>query len=279
MVPIRKILVPVNFSEPCRTAASFAVDLARPSQATVSLLHVVDPLVSTVGFEGAALSLEMLADQREQASRHLREFVESLDQTHLEQVVLEGDPARTIASFAHEQGVDLILMPTRGLGVFRRLLIGSVTAKVLHDAECPVWTGVHPEALTTDGNVSIKRVACAVDLGPQTRAVLRSASAFANSFDARLSVVHVIPVVPDPTWQERLSRMAREQVCSQLKEMEIPADIRIEFGTSPSGVTRAIEHLNADLAFVGRGHISSGGRLRSDAYAIIRDSHCPVVSV
>jgi len=37
------------------------------------------------------------------------------------------------------------MMPTHGLGGFRRFLLGSVTAKVLHDADCPVWTGVHLE--------------------------------------------------------------------------------------------------------------------------------------
>ncbi len=54
-----------------------------------------------------------------------------------------GDPAQVITAFAHTQGVDLIMMPTHGYGPFRRLLLGSVTAKVLHDAECPVWTAVH----------------------------------------------------------------------------------------------------------------------------------------
>ncbi len=36
-------------------------------------------------------------------------------------------------------------MPTHGYGPFRRFILGSVTAKVLHDADCPVWTGVHLE--------------------------------------------------------------------------------------------------------------------------------------
>jgi hypothetical protein len=57
----------------------------------------------------------------------------------------EGDPAREITDYAQEQGADLIMMPTHGYRTFRSLLLGSVTAKVLHDAACPVWTGVHVE--------------------------------------------------------------------------------------------------------------------------------------
>jgi hypothetical protein len=60
-------------------------------------------------------------------------------------VVLEGDPARQIVDYAHEEKVDLIVMPTHGYGPFRQFILGSITAKVLHDADCPVWTGVHLE--------------------------------------------------------------------------------------------------------------------------------------
>ena len=59
--------------------------------------------------------------------------------------MLEGDASEVITKYAAEHGTDLIMMPTHGYGVFRGLLLGSVTAKVLHDAVCPVWTAVHVE--------------------------------------------------------------------------------------------------------------------------------------
>jgi hypothetical protein len=63
----------------------------------------------------------------------------------------ESDAARAcyvkrIVEFAHNNNITLIAMPTHGYGLFRRFLLGSVTAKVLHDADCPIWTGVHMEA-------------------------------------------------------------------------------------------------------------------------------------
>ena len=54
-------------------------------------------------------------------------------------------------------------MPTHGYGIFRSMLLGSVTAKVLHDAACPVWTGVHVEE-TPPNSAAFERILCAVDL-------------------------------------------------------------------------------------------------------------------
>jgi len=51
----------------------------------------------------------------------------------VERVAMAGDPALQIVALAATRNVDLIMMPTHGFGLFRGLLIGSVTAKVLHD--------------------------------------------------------------------------------------------------------------------------------------------------
>ena len=68
--------------------------------------------------------------------------------------VAEGDPGSRIVEAARASGFDLIMMPSRGRGTFRSALLGSVTAKVLHDAECAVWTAAHtetPETSRIDG--------------------------------------------------------------------------------------------------------------------------------
>jgi hypothetical protein len=71
----------------------------------------------------------------------------------------EGDPASIITEYAARNRVDLIMMPTHGYGTFRSLLLGSVTAKVLHDAECPVWTGVHTADTVISGQVQLAHLA------------------------------------------------------------------------------------------------------------------------
>ena len=65
-----------------------------------------------------------------------------------------------IVELAHESpDQTVILMPTHGYGPFRRFILGSNTAKVLHDADCPVWTGVHLETLSLNGeSVMAKKI-------------------------------------------------------------------------------------------------------------------------
>jgi universal stress protein family protein len=94
--------------------------------------------------------------------------------------VLQGDPAAKIIECATTEGADLIMMPTRGYGPYRRFLLGSVTAKVLHDCDCPVWTSVHLEQ-PTDAKPAYHKIACAVDAGPHTTKVLSWASGLATA--------------------------------------------------------------------------------------------------
>src|ERR1019366_10739871 len=78
---------------------------------------------------------------------------------------------------------------THGLGYFRRHLLGSVTAKVLHDLRCPFWTSVHAEVAPELGNIHCRRILCAVDLGENSRSVLDWAAWLAREFDAKLGIV------------------------------------------------------------------------------------------
>ncbi len=148
MVPLSKILLPVDFSERCLGAARYAESLAAHFQAEIGLLHVVEPLRYDFGeleFAGSVAN-EVMRSRAALARQQLEAFLESeLAGARVSRVLLEGDPARRIVEYAHEQQVGLIAMPTHGYGPFRRFILGSVTAKVLHDADCPVLTGVHLE--------------------------------------------------------------------------------------------------------------------------------------
>ena len=64
------------------------------------------------------------------------------------------------------------MMPTRGSRVYRRYVIGSVTAKVLHDANTPVWTGIHNRT-APPFSTTFRRILCAADLGPHSVQVLK----------------------------------------------------------------------------------------------------------
>src|SRR3954468_16136359 len=153
---VSSILVPIDFSERSLPTARYAAALGQQFGASVTLLHVLAPL----DVSGAMFA--QLEQQRE--NRALQEIQTLTENT--EWLVVTGDPARTIVGIAHSRS-SLILMPTHGYGPYRRFILGSTAAKVLHDADCPVWTGVHvADAPTTRG--PLRRVLCAVDLGPQS---------------------------------------------------------------------------------------------------------------
>jgi nucleotide-binding universal stress UspA family protein len=87
-----------------------------------------------------------------------------------------GDPAFEIVDYAGKNGVDLIMMPTHGYGKFRSMLLGSVAGKVLHDAECAVWTDTHSE--TPSAHREIGNVLCAIEVGTESSGLMETVGLF-----------------------------------------------------------------------------------------------------
>src|SRR5713226_6543474 len=147
MLQVRKILFPVDFSERSTAAAPHVARMAEHFDAPVTLLNVVQfpPVwygdLATAELAAWAGTEELVKERQQTLDSYLKGELENVK--HVERVVEQGDPAGVIADYARKEGVDLIMMPTHGYGPFRRFLLGSVTAKVLHDAACPVWTDVH----------------------------------------------------------------------------------------------------------------------------------------
>ena len=179
-------------------------------------------------------------------------------------------------------------MATHAYGPFRRFLLGSVTAKVLHDVQFPVWTGPHMEQAPNYSSIEFRRVLCAVDLVEGSAAVLEWASHFAQSFGATLAVIHVLPesliqlggVYFDPQWRNKVALTAREQIGELQKDIRGSSEVLVEIGNVPTTVSDVAARWNADLLVIGRGRQPGlFGRLRANAYAILRESPCPVVTI
>jgi nucleotide-binding universal stress UspA family protein len=270
MRSVSSILLPVDFSERSAPAARYAKSLAAHFGSQIILLHVLPPLHLEFGCPD--ISGYMLADlcqnRVEQSTRELDAFLpDELSGPCVERLVIEGDPARCIVETAHERA-GIIMMPTHGYGPFRRFILGSVTAKVLHDADCPVWTGVHLEDAPS-GSVPLSRIVCAVDLGPQSSKTLCWAASLAVQFGAELTLLHVTLGAPDA---------ARAELERLRSFVHADAKLRVETGDPPAAICAAAQ--DADLLAIGRGSAAGVfGRLRTNAYSIIRQSPCPVVSV
>ncbi len=290
MRDLARILLPVDFSERSAGPARYAMSLANHFDSELTLVHVLTPLQYEFGAVeiGGSMLSELYRSRFEQAKRELDNFLAGeLGSARVRRLVLEGDPASKIVELAHEAHTQtVILMPTHGYGPFRRFILGSTTAKVLHDADCPVWTGVHIEEAPALATIPFHHILCAVDLGPQSSKTLCWAGQLAQEFGSQLHLVHATGAAADAgdesaaTWHTAVRRSATEELERLQKFVRVEADARVESGEPAKAICAAAQMVHADLLVIGRGSAAGVfGRLRTNAYAIIRESPCPVVSV
>jgi nucleotide-binding universal stress UspA family protein len=144
---IASILYPVDFSPSCVAMAAYVKRAAALLGARVSLIHVVDP----TGFNGMQLYVRPISEVEEEYLGIGREKLDSFlaAEFPVEQcprILASGDAATEIARVAREERFDLIIMPTHS-GIFRQMLLGSTTAKIINDADCPVLTSRHAQTI------------------------------------------------------------------------------------------------------------------------------------
>ena len=288
MQAFQKILFPIDMSDSCRATAPFVEAMARKYNARVTMLHVLEmPFGVTPEWYGVAMpamdASAIWKAQKDAAHSYLSDKFEGLN---VQRVVVEGDAAQTIDEYARATGADLIMMPTHGYGLFRTLLLGSVTAKVLHDTPCPVWTGVHVEdapAVSPD----FRTVLCGVDLTEDSIATMRFACRLASENHAKLFLVHAVPgaeVAPEKYFEGDLRQYLEQEARKSIAQLQETAGIHVPLCLGMGQVSHvlrdsALGH-SADLVVIGRGKATRTlGRLRSNVYSIIRDAPCPVISM
>jgi nucleotide-binding universal stress UspA family protein len=149
MLPLKKILCPIDFSDPSLHALEAARELSLHFNAQLILLHVIAPLPATPTLNAAATvhtgpyqealeesSMDALTDL---IKRRIPPEVDAVP------VVENGSPPDQIASACRTEGVDLIVMATHGHTGWRRFLFGSVAEKAVRLAPCPVLTIQPPQ--------------------------------------------------------------------------------------------------------------------------------------
>jgi nucleotide-binding universal stress UspA family protein len=288
MPSFRQILFPVDFSQQSRAMAPHVACMAAGYRARVTMLHVMEiPAASYPGWPVSAGLVDipaMIEERKQRLNSFLRSEFETVSTAR---VMLEGEPGRMIADYAAKEKVDLIMMPTHGYGPFRRFLLGSVTAKTLHHAHCPVWTSAHMSE-TPAPSSGYHHVLCAVDLTKTSLPLLQWASEFARERGATLKLVHAIPAAKPPAgpdveggrYRAILFQMAGEEVAKLQQQAGTSLEIALEGDEVAAAVRKAAEETRADLVIIGRGVMQEAfGRLRTNVYAIVRDAPCPVISV
>ena len=144
MLPFKKILSPVDFSEACCDAMAVANELALHFSSELLVVHVVpDPPVLP---ESVVLKESDMPLYRKELKSFYKDKITEEIEKHFSKdlkanpIVERGDPANKIIKIAEEENVDLIVISTHGETGLRRVVLGSVAEKVVRHAQCPVIT-------------------------------------------------------------------------------------------------------------------------------------------
>jgi nucleotide-binding universal stress UspA family protein len=288
MLDIKKILLPVDFPNPSLAVLQQAATLARHFHSELVMLHVATPLSHAAGVPINPAELanwDLLAEViRQSPADSQQSLAQQFSGLSVQRLVVEGDAAREIVRIAQHEKATLIMMPSHGQ-TFDRFLLGSVTAKVLHWTECPVWTGAHLEESPLQ-HFAIRNILCAVDFGLRTEQTVWWATQMAAEFGARLTLAHVTSSVEfwgpggshiDQGWKDALVTDATRRMAQLQKSLNLNAEVFIGSGDVPKVLGQAATQTNAD--FLVTGCYPYGGHLRTNGYAIICAVPVPVLNV
>jgi nucleotide-binding universal stress UspA family protein len=240
------------------------------------------------------ITLEPLS--RERLLEEMRSFAEPASSSGVEVgfAIREGPAAAEIVEEARKDGAGLIVMGTHGRGGFERLMLGSVTEKVLRQAPCPVFTVSKPaEGAVPRQPPELRHILCPLDFSAPASEALRYALSLAERAKARLTVMYVLE------WPEREARHAhfdvpeyrrcleadalRELRASVPKEARDWCDVRERVAAGKPGreIVQAAAAEGVELIVMGvHGHnVLDRLLFGSTAYHVVREAACPVLTV
>ncbi|MFA0963891.1 universal stress protein [Roseivirga sp. BDSF3-8] len=190
---MKRILVPVDFSEASLNALEFAIEVANRQKSVITLLHIFteyeynrllyqDQDISQRFDETKALIERKLATLAEESRKSER----ANGLAGIESVLRTGDLIGGIADYVKEEKQNLVIMGTTGVSDVVEQYVGSNTERVIEEVECPVICV--PQGID---KITIKKVVYASDYSEEDKIAINFLIAFAQPFNAEVHVVHV----------------------------------------------------------------------------------------
>src|SRR6266436_5027327 len=294
MLEIKFILCPIDFSEFSVTAYHHALSLADHYQAQLVAQHIVElwryPSASFAA--SAGLYAEFRQALQESGMKQLQEFVKNhtYNEIQPELIVHEGIAPDSILSFAQAHKTDVIVMGTHGRRGYDRLMLGSVTDRVMRTAPCPVLAVSKPPhdsvaAGKERGHVHhLSRILFCADFSENSERALNYAISATAEYDAELTLLHVLEGVPSPAKTEEAIAAATERLDKLIppegrKNVKIKTAVRI--GKPYWQIIQLALEAQIDLVTMG---VRGRGALDlavfgSTTYRVIQLGSCPVLAV
>jgi nucleotide-binding universal stress UspA family protein len=307
MITIKTILCPIDFSDHSRRALDHAVAIARWYDSTITLFHAhVIPLTAYGLDSPPPRGLVLTPADCEQLTTAMARFAETANGpgVPLEFAIGQGtSAANEILRQASAMRPDLLTIGTHGRSGFDRLLLGSVTEKVLRKADCPVLV-VPTRAPDTvpAAPVVFRQILCPVDFSASSMHALNYAMSLAQEADARLTVLHVMmydlqgeapAMYEDVVADRRLTvadyRSRCEEYSRERLRTAVPDTVRayctvetlLASGNPYREILRVAAEQHADLIVMGvHGHSAADLILfGSTTQHVVRAATCPVLTL
>ncbi|MFP5379157.1 MAG: universal stress protein [Vicinamibacteria bacterium] len=297
MIQIDRILCPVDQSDLARRALDFAVVLARRFEAAVRAVEVIPIGLPALDYPPTPAAFALTAEQEQAHAASLDRFVAPArrDGVAVEAVVRGGFIIEQLLLEAEQYDADLIVMGTHGRSGVQRLVLGSVTEKMLRRATCPVLT-VPPGATVDPVALDLpKTILCPVDFSEASLRGIEYALSLAQESDARVILMHVVDWAAE-TWAAGTHgaaladyTAARRAEAERLLADAIPVPARdwctpeivVGEGKPWREVLRVARAEQADLivmGVLGRGAVDLT-LFGSTAHHVVREAPCPVLTV
>ncbi len=291
-IAIERILCPVDFSEFSVWAFTHASSLAHHFGAKLFVQYVVElwQYPSADFAPNADAYDEFCATLRSEGEAQLRAFIQAHRQYEVdpECITSKGMAADCILSFAKQQAISLIVMGTHGLRGFERLMLGSVTEKVLRMAQCSVLAvpKLPPEfgASTTSGDeVILRQIVVCTDFSESSKWAMDYGLYVAEEYHANLTLVHVLEDVLTPGCVEDTATAYKRLdglIPTQTKlSSRITTAVRI--GRAYREISQLARDSHAELVIMavhGRNSLDDAV-FGSTTYRVIQSGVCPVLAI
>jgi nucleotide-binding universal stress UspA family protein len=139
----QRILVPIDFSQYSDEILAYALEMARKFDASIDLIHIIPNMDYFTPYESFMAAENIVAVQKGvegEVEKDLDEVAQKLPGITVKKVIRTGVAFVEILDYVKSEGIDLIIMGTRGRGGLEHIIIGSVAEKVLRKSPCPVLT-------------------------------------------------------------------------------------------------------------------------------------------
>jgi nucleotide-binding universal stress UspA family protein len=292
----KHILCATDFSDFSNHAIPYGMTLAKEFKAKLFLCHVID-LSSAAIYGEAVLALE---EQQKRMTKYAEDEMTALmskESIEWEPLIAVGNAAHEIARLAGEKKIDVTVAASHGRAGLKRLILGSVTERLMRTLPCPLLVVRSPErgfVTPADQAITLKNILVGCDFSPDSSLAFHYGLSFAQEFQASLHLVHVIqPPLYDymekPGEQKEVSEKDLKSALKKKLEDMIPEEARtwcepvttLLAGQPHEEITKYALVNDIDLIVLGvRGHsLVETLFVGSTTDRVMRRASCPVLSV